>query len=83
MPFLGLLLSPVFFSCKHSWTQKDKDDFTGGCIHGAVKDMGEAKAASYCSCLLEKLQKRYPNPADMKYIKSDTAVYSIAKDCKK
>lgn len=45
--------------------------------------MGEAKAKSYCSCMLQKLQKRYPNAADMKYVKNDTAVHAMAIECMK
>jgi hypothetical protein len=69
------------FSCKHSWTPKDKENFIGGCVNGALKDMGEAKAKAYCSCMLEKLQKRYPDPSDLKYAQTDTSVYSMGKEC--
>ena len=81
--FLLVILAFAFSSCKHAWTQKDKEDFVGGCVNGALKEMGEAKARSYCSCMLQKLQKRYPNAADMKYVKNDTAVHSMAKECMK
>ena len=49
----------------------------------AVKEMGDAKARTYCGCMLEKLQKRYPNAADVKYAKYDTALYSMAQQCLK
>jgi hypothetical protein len=73
----------LMLSCSRTWTEKDRQTFLGGCLQGAKKDMDSAKAKGYCSCMLEKLQKRYPDPSDMKYVKSDTAVYSIANDCLK
>jgi hypothetical protein len=73
----------VLFSCQHAWTPKDKETFMGGCVNGALKDMGEAKAKAYCSCMLEKLQKRYSSASDLKYAKTDTAVYSMGRECLK
>lgn len=80
-----LLLSTlaIVFSCKSGWTQKDTQDFMGGCMKGAVNEMGAARAQSYCSCMLDKLQKKYPNAADLKYVKNDTAIYLMGKDCLK
>jgi hypothetical protein len=52
-------------------------------MNGALKDMGEAKAKAYCSCMLEKLQKRYPDASDLKYARTDTAVYSMGRECMK
>jgi len=83
---IPLILLPalcLLFSCKNAWTQEDKDSFTGGCINGARKDMSMEKAQAYCDCMLQKLQKRFPDAGDMKYVKSDTAVYSMARDCMK
>jgi hypothetical protein len=82
-PFLLLLILFSLGSCKRPWTQKDRDDFTGGCMNGALKEMEQAKARSYCNCMLEKVQRRYPDAGDMKYIKTDTAMYSMAIECRK
>ncbi|MGN6400752.1 MAG: hypothetical protein ACTHMD_09870 [Flavisolibacter sp.] len=81
--FLLVIFTFAFSSCKHAWTQKDKETFMGGCVNGALKEMDEAKARSYCSCMLQKLQARYPNAADMKYVKNDTAVHAMAVECMK
>ena len=83
--FKILLVLSLFLvlSCSRTWTETDKQTFLGGCLQGAKKDMDSAKAKRYCSCMLEKLQKRYPDPSDIKYVKSDTAVYSFANDCLK
>ena len=71
----------MLFSCKQPWTQREKEQILGGCMKESIKDMGEAKARVYCSCMLGKLQSRYPNARDLKYIKSDTALYSMGQDC--
>jgi len=71
----------AFVSCNHPWTQDDKQNFLGGCMRGALKDMDEGKARAYCSCMLQKVQKRYPNAADAKYLKNDTAIYSMGREC--
>jgi hypothetical protein len=76
---LGIM---IVSSCKQGWTQKDKQEFLGGCINGALKDMGAARAKSYCDCMLQKIQGRYPNAGDVKYIKNDTAIFSMAKACR-
>ena len=50
-------------------------------MSGALKDMGETKARDYCNCMLEKVQKKYPDAADARYLKNDTAVYSMGREC--
>ena len=80
--FLWVILG-FLFSCNRPWTDSDKKNFMGGCMSGALKDMKPEKAQAYCSCMLEKVQKRYPNAADAKYLKSDTALYSIGRECMK
>jgi trans-aconitate methyltransferase len=52
-------------------------------MKGALKDMDEEKARAYCSCMLQKVQKKYPNAADAKYLKNDTAIYSMGRECMK
>lgn len=77
LPALGVL----FASCDRPWTQSDKQNFLGGCMSGALKDMGAAKASDYCNCMLEKVQKKYPDAADARYLKNDTAVYTMGREC--
>jgi hypothetical protein len=69
-------------SCSRRWKKTDEQQFTGGCLHGAFKEMDSAKAKSYCDCMLQQLKKRYPNPADLRYIKADTAMFSLGKQCR-
>jgi len=77
--FLALLLGTA--SCKSEWNEKNKSEFVSGCINGALKAMPEDKARKYCHCMLEKVMEKYPDASDVIYIKSDTALASLAKAC--
>lgn len=70
-------------ACKRKWTEKEKTEFVAGCMKGAVRDMGEEKARLYCDCLLKKLVIRYPNANDVQYLKYDTAIVQLARECLK
>ena len=84
MKLILLLTGLVFlFSCSRPWTESDKQNFMGGCMSGALKNMDQEKAKDYCSCMLQKVQKRYPNANDAKYLKNDTAIYSMGRACMK
>ena len=72
-----------FLSCKQKWTDKDKVEFVSGCMSKAIKDMGEVKAKAYCSCMLGKIVIKYPNANDVNYIKNDSVIVRMAKDCLK
>ncbi|HJW17116.1 MAG TPA: hypothetical protein VJ499_08345 [Flavisolibacter sp.] len=77
-----IVASVLFYSCSEGWTKADEQQFTGGCLKGAFKDMDSTKARSYCDCMLQQLKKRYPNASDLKYVKTDTAIYSLGKQCR-
>jgi len=70
-------------SCQRAWTEKDKADFLAGCIEGTTKDLGADKAKAYCACMVGKVVSRYPDAGDAKYMKYDTAIVRISKDCLK
>ena len=72
-----------FFACKRKWTNKDKSEFLSGCLNKAIKEMEESKAKPYCNCLLDKIVKKFPNANDVNYIKYDSSVALMAKDCLK
>jgi len=71
------------FSCKRKWTDRDKSDFYSGCLSGAIKNKDIKDPKSYCSCLLQKIVVRYPNANDAKYIKYDSTVRQLARECLK
>lgn len=68
-------------ACARSWTDQDKSDFLGGCLHGPIRDSGQVKARAYCHCMLEKMMQRYPNANDAKYMQQDTALPRISREC--
>ncbi len=63
---------------KSNWTETERNQFVTTCTNSAAA-LGD-KAKPYCECSLEKLEKKYPNSADVsKLTNSDTE--EIAKDC--
>ena len=55
------IASLVLTSCSDSgWSQKEKDAFMGTCVVPGVS------SKSYCSCMLKKIEKKYPDPEDAK-----------------
>lgn len=42
------------------WTTGQRDEFRAECIDEAKKNLSEAKAISYCDCMMYKVEKRYP-----------------------
>ncbi len=83
MKLIAFLLVLFLFSCNRPWTENDKQNFMGGCMNGALKDMDQAKAKEYCNCMLEKVQKRYPSVSDVQYMKKDTAIYTMGRECRR
>jgi hypothetical protein len=52
-------------SCKNTWSQEDKDNYTTTCMEGLNGQVNPDKAKGYCNCMLDKLVERYPNVNDM------------------
>lgn len=70
---LFLLLLSIFCSnsslaqdstATKGWTSTDRSDFIGDCIKTAKVNLGEDSARTYCYCMQEKLEKKYPIAAD-------------------
>jgi len=76
-----MLLILSLFSCKRKWTDSDKSDFYSGCLNSAVKNKDITNAKSYCNCLLQKVVAKYPNANDAKYIKYDSTIKQLAREC--
>jgi len=52
-------------ACKNTWDSETKEMFQQSCIEEATVWAGsEAKAKTYCDCVLEKTMKRYPDYKD-------------------
>lgn len=83
--FCGVVLLGLS-ACKSStsWSQTDKDAFMNTCVSKAQSSAGmdETKAKDYCSCMQEKVEKKYPNSSDAaKMTISD--ITEMAKGCVK
>jgi len=49
-----------------TWTKKEKEEFISSCINSARENgLSETKAKNYCECTQFKVEKRYPNTADL------------------
>ena len=81
--YVLLLLVLCFFSCKRKWTDKDKADFYSGCLNSATTNKDVKDPKSYCNCLLQKIVAKYPNANDAKYIKYDSTIRLLARECLK
>jgi len=44
---------------ERGWTTKERDLFLEECVSTAEKNIGEERANIYCSCFLEKVEKKY------------------------
>ncbi len=47
------------------WADSGKKKILDDCMKGASESLGEAKAESYCNCLLKKIMEASPNPANV------------------
>lgn len=65
LPIILLVALLSISSCKNTWSQEDKDNYMNTCLEGVNGQPSPEKAKAYCSCMLDKLVKRYPNVNDM------------------
>jgi hypothetical protein len=63
------------------WTEQDRKDFIGGCLKGTARDMTQEQASVYCNCMWQQIQQRYPTAVSPNFIKNDTALARLGKDC--
>ncbi len=81
-----LFVASMAVSCKGKgskhWAQKDKDAFNSNCVNGAKASMGDDKAKAYCSCMLDKIEVKYPNAEDAGKLDMNSMT-EMAKDCLK
>ncbi|HYM94999.1 MAG TPA: hypothetical protein VET23_12715 [Chitinophagaceae bacterium] len=60
-----LALVSILAACKpNGWSAKDKNDFISTCAQSAAAAMGQDKAKSYCTCMEQKLEVKFPNSQD-------------------
>lgn len=75
------MLFALLVSCKRKWTEKNRQDFYGGCLKKALSDKEIADPKQYCHCLTQKIVARYPNANDVKYIRYDSTLKKLAEEC--
>ena len=72
-------------SSSDGWSRKDQLDFVNSCVNKAVKGgMEELDAQSYCDCMQDKLEKKYPNSGDPELLTLDMdspAMKTMVNDC--
>jgi hypothetical protein len=51
----------IISACKNGWSVAERNDFINTCTQAAAVNMGQAKAKSYCTCMQQKLEAKYPN----------------------
>ncbi len=65
-----------------TWDEPNKAEFMEQCISGAIQQFSNdsTKANSYCNCMLQKIEARYPI-ADSAGTMSYNEMTVLAKDC--
>lgn len=62
------------------WSALEKRSFMSKCVEGATRSFGTSEAKNYCSCMLEKIERRYPKPLDAARL-TQSDMEPLAKDC--
>jgi len=63
-----------------SWSSDEQNQFLRDCISTASNSIGNARATSYCNCMMQKIMKEYPIYSQAQNIPNDL-INSWAKDC--
>jgi hypothetical protein len=69
-------------STSGGWSSAEKNMFIKTCTDAAARTMGQSKAASYCTCMEEKVEKMHPNAAEAGSMTQDDMT-ELAKECLK
>lgn len=63
------------------WSKTDKAQFLNECVPEAAKKIGNPQANTYCSCYLEKLEKKYTSYSDANGKLKEPEITNIANEC--
>jgi hypothetical protein len=81
---LFIVLITSFSSCINTWNEEDKAAFHEACMDEAKAWAGtEARAKTYCDCVFEKMEKKYPNENDALAHISDLAHDTALLQCRR
>jgi len=56
---------------KKGWPSEERAAFINSCINNAKASLSEDSARSYCYCMQEKIEKKYPTMADAEKITAE------------
>lgn len=65
------------FKTASNWTSKQRSTFLSQCVESAG---GNPQAKSICSCVLEKMEKRFPDPNDAENASEELGA-KLAREC--
>lgn len=64
-----------------NWSKEFKYSFLQGCIGKASKTVSASDAFSYCNCITEKIEAKYPNQTEVNEKINDADIVSMKPDC--
>ncbi len=64
------------------WSSPDQKEFMDNCVPGASSSLGQAKANTYCDCMLTKIMQEYPNSQNAANMPK-SRMTQLANDCLK
>ncbi len=65
-----------------AWSSSDQKEFMDNCVPGASSSLGQAKATTYCDCMLTKIIQEYPNSQNAANMPK-SRMTQLAADCLK
>lgn len=63
------------------WSKTEKNQFMNTCISTASKRVSQSRAEEYCSCMQEKIERKYPDYNEMNSKMTSTEVNDLAAGC--
>jgi hypothetical protein len=64
-----------------SWSKEYRNKFVQGCIGKASEQISAAEAFSYCNCMAEKVEAKYPSQAQVDESLTDSDIESMKPGC--
>lgn len=65
------------------WGSAEEEAFSTNCVSSAVSSgLARSRAQNYCDCMLQKIERKYPNPADAVELDENSSLMKQwAEDC--
>jgi len=68
------------YESNSGWTSKEKTLFLTTCVDKAAQSVGESRAKTYCSCMLDKIQSKYSSYTKANSM-TESDLTSMAAEC--